>query len=520
MAPDLRVNIFSNDPNANGYALEQVAVPSGESRFAIPGWNGAGGLFEPGTSEFQAGALYVVLNRTVEMWTELFGDAFKWQPGAATLPVTPRAGKDFNAYYDRTGLKFFFNDDKSTGQTIYTSESPEITAHECGHAILDARHPDYWDSLLAETAAFHEAFGDVSALMFTLSSPVVRQNILAENGGDLSKSNAATRLAEQLARGLSAAGFASAVTSPSALRDFVNTFTYSDPDALPGHGTAAQLTSESHNFARVFTAGFYDMLVGIYNQLRAGNPLRDAEDALVQARAEAGKIIAEGLDLAPKGDAPFRTIAVSMLKADEQFFAGKHGDAIRQAFLARKIIAANDADLVQQTQGRGNTVTAAKKMTTLMEPPVRLGRAGYRIGKEFSAQVADSLGLTEYNLVSELKKPDDSSVMEFRKERELEMRDERLGAINGAIVNVFDSATVLVDASKQVVSSSVLLAGDAHDQLIQDHLMKIVERKRIYIGDEGEAIDPNVLIERRQPYYLETDAEGKKRVRRGYYACC
>ncbi len=519
MSSGIRVNIFSNDPNADGLALEQVEIPAGESRFAIPGWTGAGGLFEPGTPEFEAGALYVVLNRTFSMWIDLFGDAFTWQTGKPQLPVAPRAGKDFNAYYDRTGLKFFFQNDKSNGQIIYTCESAEIAAHECGHAILDARHPDYWDSLLTETAAFHEAFGDVSAILFTLSSPVVRQMILNENGGDLSMSNAATRLAEQMARGMSAAGYASAVASPDALRDFVNPFTYADPENLPGRGPASQLTSESHNFARVFTGAFYDLLVAIYNQLRAAKPTRDPEDALVQARADAGKLIAEGLDLAPKGDAPFRTIALSMFKANEQFFAGNYTNALRQSFVARKILADTEANLIQQTQGKGHTLTAPKKMTAVVEPPVRLGRAGYRIGKEFSAQVADTLGLTEYNFVSELKRADQSSVLEFRKEREFEMRDDRLGEANGVAIKLADAVSVLVDSNQQIVTSHTQIADENHEKLLQDHLIKLVERQRVYMGEAGESIDAGALIESRQPYYVTPDDAGKKRLHRAFIAC-
>ena len=184
MDSGIRVNVFSNDPQARGLALKPVEIPEGASRFAIPGWTGAGGLFDPGTPEFQAGALYVVLNRVHQMWVEFFGDPIDWQPRVAQLPVNPRAGKDFNAYYDRTGLKFFYAPDKATGQTIYTCESADISAHECGHAILDARHPDYWDSLLSETGAFHEAFGDISALLLALGDSAVRAAMLEETGGD------------------------------------------------------------------------------------------------------------------------------------------------------------------------------------------------------------------------------------------------------------------------------------------------------------------------------------------------
>ncbi len=521
MGSGIRVNLFSNDPQARGLALEQVEIPEGASRFAIPGWTGAGGLFDPGTPEFQAGALYVVLNRTHQMWVEFFGDPIDWQSRVAQLPVNPRAGKDFNAYYDRTGLKFFYAPDKTTGQPIYTCESADVSAHECGHAILDARHSDYWDSLLAETGAFHEAFGDVSALLLALGDPAVRAAMLEETGGDLAKSNAVTRLAEQLARGLASAGYADAVVSPDALRDFVNQFKYQDPDTLPGRAPAAQLSSESHNFARVFTGAFYDFLVGVYNQLRAEDGSLTDDTALAQARVSAGHILGEGLDLAPRGDAPFKTVALSMFKSNALLFAGKHFDALESAFVGRNIIAASDADRIRSTNGRGHTQTSSGGETLHKALPARLGTAGVRVGKEFPAEVAASLGLSarEFHLVGELDRSDASRVLDFRKERALELLDDRFGVARGVTLSLQDSVSVLLDWSGKLVASHAQIADVAHEDRIQDHIEKLVARKRVYVGEEGKAIDPNELIERHQPYYVETDAEGKRRLRRGFVAC-
>jgi hypothetical protein len=102
----------------------------------------AGGLFNPGTPEFQAGQSYVFLTQTYDAWADFFGGDFGWQSGFAQLPICLHADKDFNAYYDRTGLKLFYDAAKVTGQTIHTCESGDIIAHECGHAVLDSQHPE------------------------------------------------------------------------------------------------------------------------------------------------------------------------------------------------------------------------------------------------------------------------------------------------------------------------------------------------------------------------------------------
>jgi Zn-dependent metalloprotease len=274
------------------------------------------------------------------------------------MPIFPRAGKDFNAYYDRQGLKFFCDADKVTGQMIYTCESDDIIAHECGHAVLDVHHPEYWDSLLSETGAFHEAFGDISAVLVALGSPRVRALMLAENGGDLKKSNAVTRLAEQLARGLFDAGYADAVVSANALRDVANPFRYRDPDKLPGRAPATRLSSESHNFSRIFSGAFYDVLIGIYEQLRKENTALSPDAALVQARNDAGYLLAQGLMLAPKGDALFKTIAVAMLAASQQNSGGKYFAVLKKAFVARRLLKGHEANALRETAGAGHTQTS------------------------------------------------------------------------------------------------------------------------------------------------------------------
>jgi hypothetical protein len=66
------------------------------------------------------------------------------------------------------------------------------------------------------------------------------------------------------------------------------------------------------------------MLVGIYEQLRQDNAALLPDDALAQARSDAGHLLAQGLMLVPKGDALFKTIAAAMLAASRQNFGGKY----------------------------------------------------------------------------------------------------------------------------------------------------------------------------------------------------
>ncbi len=75
-------------------------------------------------------------------------------------------GEDLNAYYDRRALNFFHG--FAGGGTVYSGESPDVVCHEQGHAILDAIKPELFNAGSNEVAAFHEAFGDMSAILAAL----------------------------------------------------------------------------------------------------------------------------------------------------------------------------------------------------------------------------------------------------------------------------------------------------------------------------------------------------------------
>jgi hypothetical protein len=51
--------------------------------------------------------------------------------------------------------------------------------HELGHALLDSFKPQLFDAASIEVAAFHESFGDMSAILSALQLPGVREGVLA-----------------------------------------------------------------------------------------------------------------------------------------------------------------------------------------------------------------------------------------------------------------------------------------------------------------------------------------------------
>src|SRR5262249_35485876 len=113
----------------------------------------------------------------ISVWEGIDGTITSWARSAnrKKLDLRPNAGEDLNAYYDGQSLSFF---EFTTGsKTTFSGASTDVVSHETGHAVLDSFRPELWDDLYIETGAFHEAFGDCTAILTALSDPVQRSKL-------------------------------------------------------------------------------------------------------------------------------------------------------------------------------------------------------------------------------------------------------------------------------------------------------------------------------------------------------
>jgi hypothetical protein len=217
------------------------------------------------------------------------------------------------------------------GTTVFTGESPDVVAHELGHAVLDAIRPQLWDAMSHEVAAVHEAFGDVSAILTALQLPSVRDHVIAETGG-LYRTSRLSRVAEQL-------GWAVRTRKPcsvdgDSLRNAVNCFAYQPPSQLPMTGPSCVLTSEPYSYSRVFTAGFFETLVGM--ALTRSRP--PTADTLLEVATDAGRLVVAAARAAPVTAAYMSEVAAHVLEADQRLFGGRYAAAIENGFLRRAIL--------------------------------------------------------------------------------------------------------------------------------------------------------------------------------------
>lgn len=361
---------WQDDP-ASGEALVARPAPDPAAKplgYRFPRPAPAAAQYARGTPQFRYWVAAEALRRGADFWSPRVASG-RWQPGAS-LAVILDQGEDLNAYYDRRALNFFHG--PLGNGVVFSAESPDVLCHEMGHAILDSLRPQLWDAASHEVPAFHESFGDLSAMLSALQLPTLRRDVLRETHGNLYRSSRLSRLAEQLGQAIRA-------VQPDAverdcLRNAVNSFMYQDPLSLPASAPAAQLSSEPHSFSRVFTAAFLEGLAAMLTAV-AGKSGAD-EAALLAVSAHLADILVAGIVLAPVSTNYYAQVAATMVKQAAAVNRA-YPPALQAAFVRRGILSLRSA--VNAGAARATRLSARTQRAT-RRPLPRVAIDGARFG--------------------------------------------------------------------------------------------------------------------------------------------
>jgi len=250
-----------------------------------------------------------------------------------TLKVSPRAGRQFNAYYDRFGIHFFYDVHPITRKVVYASDSTEAINHEFGHAILDSFRPDLWDLDKFEIFCFHEAFGDIISMLSSMHHTKVIEYALQETDGDLSRSNVISRMVEELGNAICCKD-KNGGRPKNCLRDAVDEFNYANPDTLPAKCSFNVLGREAHNFSRVYSGAWYKLFLEVSNRYHKG----DDVESVIKARDVMARLSLLSLNHIEKRGDIYHAAAVALLMTDMENHGGEHVDLIRRVFTQRSIL--------------------------------------------------------------------------------------------------------------------------------------------------------------------------------------
>lgn len=283
------------------------------------------------------------VNKYNQVLGELTGKSINWAFGDKQLKLSPETGEWPNAFYARQFKGVHFFDYKTTS----TGDSGEIASHETGHAVLDAIRHGYMEGSGSETGAFHEAFGDVLAMLMTLTNEKAVDAIVSQTeGGDLSsKRNMLSDMGE---------AFGHAVGKEGGIRTAFNSFVYEDPANLPEQGDEDHLGREVHDFSRLWSGAFYDVLDGIADANRAAG--MSPKQALMAAGEEGFKLLVGQMEnSADTSETTFKEMATNLLAGDAQFNGGNRQELIRNVMLKRQLMSPEGTFRLapRQTGGEG-----------------------------------------------------------------------------------------------------------------------------------------------------------------------
>ena len=370
-APEITVRAWEDDPGSG--ILMDRPVPNVAQRplaYSFPRPAPKPAAYQPGTPEFRFWTTAEALRRGADFWANLV-PLSKWEVGPA-LKILLDEGEDLNAFYDRRALNFFHG--PSPQGTVFSAESPDVACHEMGHAILDSFKPQLWDAASHEVAAFHESFGDMSAILSALQLPSLRTAILSDTGGHLFRNSRLSRLAEQLGDAIRAQN--PDAVDPDCLRNAVNSFTYEDPIDLPPFAPARELSSEAHSFSRVFTGAFFESL-GSMLTAEAATPSAPTSQELLAVATDLAKILVQAVQEAPVVPNWFAQVAAGMVQLAGSFDA-KYPAILKGVFVKRSILSLDTATSVAALH-RSMAATAAPKDA---EPLAEIALASRHYGLE------------------------------------------------------------------------------------------------------------------------------------------
>jgi len=420
-------------------------------------------VFTPGQAEFLPVQTFAATMKTIQAMEKYLGRKISWYTGKEQVTIYPDKGKMANAFYNKkdVSLNFFHFIDRKTGETVHTGKSYDTVAHETGHALLDGLKPGFlgWN---IETEALHEAVADIVSMLSALQEPANRQMFLSQIAAGFKVHNCIADTGEQFGK--------SAMGKPF-IRTAINNYGYKNPYTLPVMPTGAEdeLTGEAHNFCRVFTGAFYDVMEKIYaqNLARGMSP----EAALISTTDACGRLLMKGIDRCPPSNATFKDLAKGMIEADRAGEKGQYGKLLAEVFDSRWIYMKNEHRPQDFRSFHGISELDAGNIGNI---------------KDFIEANRERLGLGDDAVMSScvLHRNDDGSrSAAVTGSMEVELKGPQYGLFDGAVIElehgatlVFDSTGILTGLAESAIDSkAVENARTAIEQYIREGMIKLTD---------------------------------------------
>ena len=439
----------------------------------------------------------------LDMWEAMDGNLAKWAH-APKIDLSQNfqhpqftGTRRLNAFYDGSGLRFFIFDDATPN--VFSGISADTVSHETGHALLDVMRPEFFTSIRPEINAFHEAFGDCTAILTALADKPTRKALLTASP-NLDTPNFVEASSEYLSEGIRQQ-FGN--VAPSLPRRGLNDFNWQLPTTLPpgAFNDAPELLSvEAHSFSRVFTGCFYDNIRFIFARLEPKN-----EANLLKAAQTAGRLLVAAVRATPETSRYFRAVGRAMVLADQQTNAGANRDAIRDAFSRHNLALGSAAMLAPTTALAGETPTVLKSKAALAPATLRDLRS------RIKAPAGTRLSINPKNMFGQ-------KIAEVVHQREVPLGDVDK-SLRGVVAFAAESVLVGSSGKRAAVLDALPEPTDTVDE-VQAYVRSLLENGRIQLEKKTRGVSALASTQAPEaPTHVIRPRAGKKVLERVRFLC-
>lgn len=396
---------------------------------ATPGSSGGFPDYDLDDPRFHQLNAYAIAAGAIDLAEFELGRLLDWGFDGNRLIVLPHAGYLANAFYEEDTHSLQFYSFRQADDSIYhTSLVHDIVAHETGHALLDAVRDRYTEGNHRETAAIHEAVGDLAAVFAAFSHRVVREQFLASAGRTLRGPNMVASIAED---------FETSADGALALRDL----------AAPVDPGLFDQTTDPHVLSLQLTGAIWEALIRMYevNLTRV-----DAEPAFKLARTALQRMVVRALDYLPPADATFAEFASAIYRADR--FANPTDDhgyraIVATVFADRGLIgSASDIADESDTKAAWPGLPPSWPRLTAAEAYVFLDQNRRRLALSTQATYRDFV-VRDLQVVS--RPPDhtaiDAVVLSYEYPVDIELDVGKFGPLGGYWLPIWGGGTLVFD---------------------------------------------------------------------------
>jgi hypothetical protein len=428
-------------------------------------------LFWPGDPSFDQVNAFYYATFTLRMYERYAHREIPWAFASPRITIDPHIGMLANAFYnEEEHLLGFHTFRNRNGEPHSTARSADIVTHETAHAVLDGLRDLHNESFGLGPRAFHESFGDITAMLVGLHDDTLVRRLLKLTDGDLQTSNFITEVAEYLARETS--------SNPHYTREHTiylrNAFnkleaiSFDRLTYLPDQ-TETELSRQEHNYSRLFTGAIYDLLVGIYEHKcdhDSHSPL-----ALHRARDVVGHLLVMAIELGPAGEFDFIDIARAFLSADSILYDGLYRAIITDVFASRKILSQDEANAHLDTLQNLPLLKLPQSLNTSLSA-VRF----------LEDEILPALSITpEYELMpmATYRNAEGYAFMTFFSVQSVQMRGEQYQSFDGVEVDIFGGLTLTFDSDNTLCSAVYRPVYDEDIRQLRIIVAELIQHNRV-----------------------------------------